>query len=99
MKKITLATFKKFLKENEGNLLIKVKSVFDGMQDMVDQIENAGFRELKKGNGEQAYYRSENTLGYEGVWLVGYSRDSFREIENGIEVYNCCGSFDIKLAK
>lgn len=47
MSKITKATVKSFIKKNEGNLYIRVKSSFDGMTDCVQQLEG-GFRETKK---------------------------------------------------
>ncbi len=46
---------------------------------------------------------NKNTLGYSGIWLVNSSRDSFRVFDDanfeGIEVYNCCGSFVVATPK
>jgi hypothetical protein len=46
---------------------------------------------------EDSVLANENTLGYDGVWLVNGSRNNFAEFADngfrGIEVYNCCGSF------
>ena len=95
MAKITLATFKSFLKKNEGKLLIKTKSSFDPMIDCVRYDHDAQFEPLKK-----AQYTHENNFGYAGVWCVGSSgssRNTFMYYENekvkGIEVRNCVGSF------
>lgn len=88
MKKVTLATIKKFVRDNKDNLYFKLKSSFDGMTDCVEQRES-GWRkvtpDLENINGY--------TMGIDGAWFVGSSRDYFTPIENGYEVYNCCGSF------
>jgi hypothetical protein len=90
--KITKATFKSFVKKNRADLMINCKSSFDGQVDCVMPNENAGFHKAV-----DADHFHENNLGIQGVWLVGGSRDYFREFnENGlrgIDVYNCCGSF------
>lgn len=92
MKKVTKATFKSFIKKNEGKLYIKTKSRFDGMTDGIERV-NGSFRQAEASNRDHF----KNTLGIDGVWLVGGGRDYFNEVnENGftgIEVYNCCGSF------
>lgn len=48
-------------------------------------------------------FNSPNTLGYNGVWLVDSSRNWFKHYEDdqfqGIEVYNCCGSFIVATPK
>ena len=99
MKKITLATFKKFVRENSDKLFINVKSSFDGMTDCVMSCDN-GFTPLKKDNKDDSI---DYTLGYIGIWLVGQSRDRFKVFENeifkGIEVYNSCGSYIVALKK
>jgi len=83
MKKITKATFKSFIKKNEGKLFIQCVSSFDGIFDGVEYVHD--------------------TLGYNGIWLVGGSRDYFTAFDNGdftgYEVYNCCGSFIIATQK
>lgn len=103
--KITKATFNKFVKENNMDLFIKCISSFDSMQDCI--ATNVGpWRGLTKKN----YYNEEvkqcsikNTLGYDGIWLVGSSRDYFKKYDDehfiGIEVDNCCGSFIVALPK
>lgn len=52
---------------------------------------------------ERRIINSENTLGYQGIWLVGSSRDHFSPYEDenftGFEVYNCCGSFVVAVKK
>ena len=92
--KITLATFKSFIRKNRPNLLIRTKSVFDGM---VDGVRDTGEREFTPARDSDQVFK--NNMGIAGVWCVLSSRDYFSEInENGItgiHVYNCCGSFDV----
>jgi hypothetical protein len=99
MAKITLATFKSFVKRNRGNdLLIKCQSSFDGMTDCVEQARNPQFHAVQP--ADQTF---ENNLGINGIWLVGSSRDRFQEFSEdglrGIHVYNCCGSFTVAIQK
>lgn len=97
-KKITLATFKKFVRENRSKLLVKVESSFDGMQDMVSGIKDAKFTPAE--NWDRAI---DNSLGIRGLWLVGQSRDWFTAFENdefiGIEYSNCCGNGIVAIKK
>ena len=97
-KKITLATFKSFIKKNAENLLVNEVSSFDGMHDCVMSSEKIGFTKITKTENNV-----NHTLGIVGLWLVGSSRDYFRTYEDekytGIEVYNCCGSQIIAIAK
>jgi len=92
MKKITRATIKKFVREND-KLYVNVKREFDGMIDGCRDHHN-GFVPAK-----QTTEHAEHTLGVTGVWLVGQSRDYFRKYEDGAfdgyEVSNCCGCFII----
>lgn len=96
-KKITKATFKSFIKKNKEMLFISVESRFDGMSDMVEQ-RKGGFKIATFDAGN-----NDSTLGINGAWLVGSSRDWFTAYENedfvGINVYNCCGSFTIAILK
>lgn len=98
MAKVTKTTFKSFIKKNQGNLYIKVSSKFDGMVDCVMPTNDNGFAPV-----QNEAYSIENTLGIQGVWLVGQSRDYFTAFEQGefecIEVSNCCGSFTIAARK
>jgi len=89
MRKPTLATLKSFIKRNDKNLYIKVKSSFDGMVDCVMPVEDE-FRKVESINMENKY-----TLGIQGAWLVGGSRNYIKAIEDGYEVYNCCGTWQI----
>lgn len=87
--KITLSTLKKFIRENAGNIYVKVLSSFDGMTDCVERVEDDfKLMTIKEDNG--------NNLGLSGVHLVGSSRDSFTAYNSnefeGIEIYNSCGS-------
>lgn len=56
----------------------------------------AGFKIAKDTDANQ-----NNTLGVDGAWFVGSSRDRFDLFVSseliGIEVYNCCGSFTIAI--
>lgn len=97
MKKITKATFKSFLRKNEGNIYISVGSRFDGMQDMC-VTQEGGFQKAELNNDT-----CDNQCGYTDIWLVGNSRDSFTAYDDGhfqgIEVYNCCGAFIVATPK
>ena len=90
-KKITKATVKSFIRKNRQNLLIDVKSRFDGMVDCVMPVEGA-FITCK-----QTERYLENTYGIEFAWFVGSGDDKFEAYEEngfkGYKVYNCCGSF------
>lgn len=90
-KKITLATFKSFIRNNYANLHIKVESDFDPMQDMVIDSDDPYFNYR-----EETIRNVNNTLGIKGLWLVGHSDDYFTYYNKngfvGIEVYNCCGT-------
>ncbi|MEO7048968.1 MAG: hypothetical protein ABI091_26935 [Ferruginibacter sp.] len=95
--KITLSTFKSFLKKNEGKLFVNVKSDFDGMTDGVIPLHK-GFEEATKDktvSKDSSYY--DATLGINGIWLVRGNRDYFNyykdETFTGISVSNSCGHF------
>jgi hypothetical protein len=94
--KLTKASFKSFLKRNQGNLFIRNESHFNGMSDMVESNENPQWRKLEASTRS---FGHEYHLGYEGVYLVRSSRDSFIPFAEdgyvGINVYNCCGSFTV----
>lgn len=91
MPKVTKATFKSFVRNNRADLHVKVRSSFDGMQDCVTANHGATFAPATPAS------HPENTLGIQGVWLVGSSRDYFEPFEaegfRGFKVFNCCGSF------
>ena len=95
--KITLATIKKFIKQNKNNLYIKVNSAFNGMTDGVEHCEGGYVKAVA------APRFHENNLGIEGMWCVLGSRDYFTKIDNseylGYNVFNCCGSVDIVIKK
>lgn len=98
MRKITLATFKKFVRENRGELEVLVTSEFNGMTDGVD-YHRAPRWVVNPAEDNHV----SNTLGVAGVWLVLGSRDRFSAYEDseraGIKVYNCCGSFIVAVRK
>ena len=95
MAKITKATFKSFIKKNRESLHINVKSKFDGM---IDGCRNENYGFVKANDAE---HNNEHNLNIQGVWLVGGSRDYFREYSkngmSGIEVSNCCGNFIVAI--
>ena len=101
-KKITKATFKAFVRKNEGKIFINCKSSFDGMVDCVMPLEG-GFVPLQRDDRDYGDTVSKATLGYNGIWLVNGSRDWYGAYENenytGIEVCNCCGAFIVVIKK
>lgn len=98
MSRITRATIKKFLKDNYGFIYINCKSSFDAMIDCVSYNSDSRFN---KAELTDEHY--EHTLGINGAWFVGSSRDRFAKYEddnyNGYEIYNCCGSFILAIKK
>jgi len=106
-KKITVATVKSFIRKNRSNLLINVKSSFDSMQDMVTESRNKDFFPARA----RTYYKDQqevevsqddkHTLGVSGVWFTG--RDMCERFETethiGFEVYNCCGTWRVAIAR
>lgn len=97
MKKVTLATIKSFINKNIDNLLVDVKSSFDGMTDCCESLHE-GFKKATK-----ASEREKWNLGINEAWFVGQSRDYFTTYESekltGYEVSNCCGHFIIAIEK
>lgn len=93
--KITATTFKAFIEKNRENLFVRVRSAFDGMTDGCEACSNI-WEPAKASNLKNS---DSHTVGVQGVWLVGQSRDSFTaKIENAmivISVYNCCGAFAV----
>lgn len=92
MSKPTVATLKSFAKR--PGLLIRVRAEFEGMVDGMAYTKGAQFQPVLP-----TTFHPANTLGIEGVWLVGGGRDRVsREALPGLEVLrvsNCCGSFDL----
>jgi hypothetical protein len=97
MKKVTKATVKSFINKNIDNLLINVKSSFDGMTDCCEPLHE-GFKKATKSDSRERW-----NLGIEEAWFVGQSRDYFTTYETselkGYEVSNCCGHFIIAIEK
>ena len=91
-KKTTLATIKRFIKREfeNNNLFVKTMSSFDGSVDCV-MPSNGGFRKV-----DNVDFTDNYRLGIPGFWLVGHSRDYFKDYADpfyiGYEVSNCCGS-------
>ena len=112
VKKITVATVKGFIRKNRENLMIRVKSQFDGMQDCVaDCCNDNGFEKARERDRPMWYPtqgseadKAENkqTLNIQGVYFVG-GRDYCKAFENeyfkGYEVWNCCGNWFVAVAK
>jgi len=97
--KTTRSTIKSFIKRQleANNLYIKTKSSFDGMVDMVTEVQD-DWRKV-----ESVDMKSKYNFGINGLWLVGQSRDSFDEFTDdnfiGYEVYNCCGTSMVAMKK
>ena len=96
-RKTTIATIKSFIRKNHGKIYIQFRSSFDGMQDCVVSC---------KSDFELATYSTINekyTLGVEGAWFVGSSRDYFDDYQDetyiGYKVMNACGSFILAVRK
>ena len=108
-KKITVATVKSFIRKNRSALLVRVKSSFDSMQDMVDYCDDQQFNPAQC----REYYCTQtnkyvpasadnkNTMGIIGVWFCGRDLcNSFEtETHRGFEVYNCWGNWFVAVAK
>ena len=98
-KKITRTTLKSFLKKNEGMILSKTTSRFDGM---VDCVMPTGQKEFIQDKGHYDPTK-ERTLGFDNVYLVGDSRDYFDLIDDenhkGIRGYNCVGAWQVVVPK
>lgn len=81
---------RKFIKDNEGNLFIKVTSEFDGMIDG-SRTYNNSIEPAKK-----AKEKTEHNEGIEGLYLVCGGDDYFTpysdETYEGYKWYNCCSS-------
>lgn len=92
MKKTTLATLKAWLRRNHENLAVRVDSSFNGMIDCTEWHRNAQWRKHPGGVDMD----DRHTLGIQGLWLVGNSRDSIEEFASdgfaGFTVSNACGS-------
>lgn len=90
--KITLATIKKFVKENANNLYAKCTSSFDGMTDCVENRKE-GFVKV---DPTKIDLKKEQDLGIERLWFVRGSRDYFSRYNeaglNGFVISNSCGS-------
>ena len=97
-KKITLATVKSFIRKNREDLMIRNRSSFNSMTDGVEGCADSSYRKA-----EPTERNVSNTLGIMGAWFVGSSRDRFMPVDSdeheGIGIYNCCGSFDLVIAK
>ncbi len=94
MAKITKATVKSFIRNNISDMYINVRGSFSGMTDGVESCDG-GFVRVEKTDRHVS-----NTLGIDGAWFVGQSRDYFAPYEDdngykGIAVHNCCGYFEI----
>lgn len=98
-KKITLATVKKFIRENANNLFVNCTSSFDGMTDCVESRDD-GFTKV---DPQKINMNQEHDLGIERLWFVRGSRDYFEPYEDvmysGIRIFNSCGSSVIATKK
>lgn len=97
-KKITKSTFRSFIYRNRSRLEFKSLSSYHGGQDAVVENRSASFVVARETTRSFNY-----TLGIEGVWIVGGSRDYFSTYEDaeyiGIQCHNSCGSFVVAVRK
>lgn len=97
MSKPTVSSLKALIRKNKDNLLIRVKTSFDGMYDCTMPTGQKGFQKAVETSSFV-----QNTLGIEGVWIVrggDYVTAYDDGAVAGYEVYNCCGSFILGVAK
>lgn len=98
MAKATKATIKSFIKKNSGNIYLLGKRYFDGM---VDGCVETSERAFSKAEPTDRF--PSNTMGVQGAWFVGNSRDYFMPYSDeqftGYEVYNCCARFILAVPK
>lgn len=101
MKKPTLATVKKFIKDSGEDLVINTKSVFSSSDDGVRDAKFTGFTKALK--EEYTGNDTDNQLGIWGAWFVFGSRDYISTYEDeltiGFEISNSCGCFILAKAK
>ena len=99
MSKATLATVKSFIRKNNGNLFISTHSHFDGMVDCVMPCEDQKYTSVKI--EDKSEYMMKRTMGLNGAWFVGDSRDSIAPFDDGsfkgFEIFNSCGCFSIAI--
>lgn len=99
MAKVTMATVKSFINKNFDDLFIKNKSTFDGMIDGVRSCKEQEFRKVVADGYKKGDNWFPRTLGINGAWFVGESRDYITPFERdgfkGFEIWNSCGSFEI----
>lgn len=103
-KRITLATIKYFIKKNIDKMFIQELSRFDGSNDGISHKKNPEFVQAKKDvTNHKNTQNRDITLGIEGAWFVGESRDYFSAFENeqftGYKISNSCGSFILAIKK
>ena len=96
-KKITLSTFKSFVRRNLLDLHVRVRSEFDSMTDGCEWRD----RGWRPAEAPETVWK--HNLGVRGIWLVGGSRDYFSPYHEGgylgIEVSNSCGHFIVAVRK
>lgn len=87
-----------FIPANERKFVELKKKTLSEMDYIIALTRGTTREEL-----EEYTFNSKNSLGYEGIHLVGGSRNWFKTYENdqfiGIEVDNCCGSFIVAIQK
>jgi hypothetical protein len=102
-KRITLATFKSFIKKNKNIMFIMQESSFDGMTDCVEFTPRAQRKFVAASESTAMHPHEKHNFGYYGIWLVGSSRDYFSSYDDGIyegiNYSNCCGSGTIAIKK
>lgn len=99
MAKTTLATIKKFIRDNKYDLYILPKSSFDGRVDCVMPIDG----DWKKVDPAKIdFINHQYSYGIPYAWFTptgNYFTPYTSDIMIGYEVYNCCGSFLLAFKK
>ena len=102
MKKLNKNHFNNFVKKNAENLHMKVYAHFNGMVDMVENVEAPAFSKVVKVQFQEwrdVVLRAANDVS-KIAFRDGNSFDHYEDAEyQGIEVYNCCGKFVVAVKK
>ena len=89
MQKITKTTLKSFVTKNINNLYIHKVTSFDGT---IDGINKDG--RFEKINPKNLDFSKTHSWGI-GLFLSNTTPNFIEKINNGFEVSNCCGKFQL----
>lgn len=96
MKRLTKNDFKRFVKNNYDNLLIKVTYYFNDLDCGISQKDQ--YEKITKVD-----YSLNHTFGIDGAWLCNNTRNYFDVIDTdeytGIKVTNCINTFHLVIEK